>query len=133
MKRILFGFCLLLSAKVFAVDGTVLVIDKLAPKNGAFTGIVDSSQTVTNTANFNNNLSGSDTDVQKALDTIDNLSISGGGVSVYPATSTVFISTINGSGQQSIEMSDNESVTIDTGVNGSIKDTIIDPKDLIEI
>ena len=120
MKRILFGFCLLLSAKVFAVDGTVLVIDKLAPKNGAFTGIVDSSQTVTNTANFNNNLSGSDTDVQKALDTIDNLSISGGGVSVYPATSTVFISTINGSGQQSIEMSDNESVTIDTGVNGSI-------------
>ena len=31
------------------------------------------------TTNFNNNLSASDTDVQKALDTIDNLDLSGGG------------------------------------------------------
>lgn len=70
-----------------AADGTVLVIDKIAPKNGAFIGVVDSSQAVNNTTEFNNNLSGADTTIQKALDTLDNLSV-GGGVSVYSATAT---------------------------------------------
>lgn len=65
-------------ACAFAANGTVLVIDKIAPKNGAFVGVVDSSQTVTNVTNFNGNLSSADDTVQKALDTLDNLSVGGG-------------------------------------------------------
>ncbi len=77
MKKLL--LISLLFAPVFAhgSDGTVLVIDKLAPKNGAFVGIVDSSQAVNNTTNFNHNLSTNDTTVQKALDTLDNM-VAGG-------------------------------------------------------
>lgn len=94
MKK-LFAFILFASTSLlWGADGTVLVIDKLAPKNGAFVGVVDSSQSVTNVTNFGNNLSAADNTVQKALDTIDNLSIGGGsGASVYPATSTVFLNS----------------------------------------
>lgn len=78
MKKILL-LILLFPSAAFARNGTVFVIDKIAPKNGAFTGVVDSSQAVTNVTNFNGNLSSADTDVQKALDTLDNMSVSGGG------------------------------------------------------
>lgn len=79
-KYLLFLFSLLAWNVIsHAADGTVLVIDKIAPKNGAFVGVVDSSQTLTNVTNFNNNLSASDNTVQKALDTLDNMTISGGG------------------------------------------------------
>lgn len=62
--------------------GEVTVINKIIPKNGAFVGIVDSSQTLVSTQTFSGNLSSADTDVQKALNTLDGLSISsGGGVS----------------------------------------------------
>lgn len=92
MKKLFLGFLLSFPGLSFAANGTVTVIDKIAPKNGAFVGVVDASQTVTNVTTFNNNLSGADTDVQKALETIDNLSISGGGGSggyaVEPATVT---------------------------------------------
>ena len=78
MKKLL-AFVFLLTPSIgFSVDGTVLVIDKIAPKNGAFVGIVDSSQTLVNTANFSGNLSGADTTVQGALETIDALAIGGG-------------------------------------------------------
>lgn len=76
-------------ACAFAANGTVLVIDKIAPKNAAFVGVVDSSQAVTNVTNFNNNLSSADDTVQKALDTLDNLSVSGGG----GGTSTLAVGT----------------------------------------
>ena len=79
-----------------AANGTVLLIDKLAPKNAAFIGLVDSSQTVTNTTNFNNNLSSSDDTVQKALDTLDEMVASGGGGGGAPtagSTNYVWIST----------------------------------------
>lgn len=81
MKKILFALSILLGITrlCYSANGTVTVIDKIAPQNGAFVGVVDSSQTVNNTTNFNNNLSAADDTVQKALDTLDNLSISGGG------------------------------------------------------
>lgn len=93
MKKVLlaFGSLLLMRSISFAANGTVLVIDKLAPKNGAFVGVVDSSQTLTNVTNFNNNLSAADDTVQKALDTLDNMSVSGGsggGYALEPATVT---------------------------------------------
>lgn len=77
MRKYLSALFLLLAYNAigYAANGSVLVIDKLAPKNGAFVGVVDSSQTVTNVSNFNNNLSSSDDTVQKALDTLDNLSV----------------------------------------------------------
>lgn len=77
MRKYLSALFLLLACNAigYAANGSVLVIDKLAPKNGAFVGVVDSSQTVTNVSNFNNNLSSSDDTVQKALDTLDNLSV----------------------------------------------------------
>ena len=45
---------------------------------------------VTDTTNFNNNLSATDTDIQKALDTIDNLTITGA-----PTNATYLTSTSN--------------------------------------
>jgi len=88
MKKLLY-LLFLLPISLWGADGTVLVIDKLAPKNGAFIGIVDSSQTVNNVTNFNGNLSASETTVQEALDVLDDLAIGSGGSSVYPATSTI--------------------------------------------
>ncbi len=85
MKRILFALTLLSAASLFADDGSINLIGKLKPQNGAFQGLVASSQTDNVTTNFNNNLSVADTDVQKALETLDNLTIGGG---VYPATGT---------------------------------------------
>lgn len=83
----------------YAADGTVLVIDKIAPKNGAFVGVVDSSQAVTNVTNFNNNLSASDDTVQKALDTLDNMVVTGGGggastLAVGTGTASNFVTKI---------------------------------------
>lgn len=88
MKKLsLFAIAFLgLSLPAFARVGTVFVIDKIAPKNGGFVGVVDSSQTVTSTSSFNGNLSAADIDVQKALDTLDNLTVSG---SVILSTFTV--------------------------------------------
>lgn len=87
MKKLLY-LLFLIPSLAFSADGTVYVIDKLAPKNGAFVGVVDSSQTVNNVTNFNNNLSGADTTVQKALDTLDDMTAVGSGSDIYPATST---------------------------------------------
>jgi len=90
-----------LAIHVRGADGTVLVIDKIAPKNGAFVGVVDSSQTVNNVTNFNGNLSSADDTVQKALDTLDNLSVSGGGgsgvsaLAVATGTASGFVGTIS--------------------------------------
>lgn len=78
MKKLLF-LILLTPSAVFARNGTVLVIDKLAPRNAAFVGVVDASQTVVNISSFSKNLSSSDIDVQHALNTIDKLTVSGGG------------------------------------------------------
>ena len=94
IKKLLLSICLLLPSIAYATDGSVLVIDKIAPKNGAFVGVVDSSQAVTNTTNFNNNLSASDNTVQKALDTLDNMSVGAGSGSpdslgTHVATKTV--------------------------------------------
>lgn len=75
MKKLLLAFLLFPSVS-FARNGTVFVIDKIAPKNGAFVGVVDSSQTVVSTFTFSKNLSGADTNVQHALQTIDQLSLS---------------------------------------------------------
>lgn len=93
MKKILLATFLLvgITRAAFSANGTVTVIDKIAPQNGAFVGVVDSSQTLNNVTNFNNNLSAADDTVQKALDTLDNMSISGGSGSGYalePATVT---------------------------------------------
>lgn len=93
MKKILLAASLLvgITRAAFSANGTVTVIDKIAPQNGAFVGVVDSSQTLNNVTNFNNNLSAADDTVQKALDTLDNMSISGGSGSGYalePATVT---------------------------------------------
>ena len=61
----------------------------------------NSSQTSTDTTNFNNNLSGADDTVQKALDTLDNLNVGGGGtvdVVSNVATNTILGRTTAGSG-----------------------------------
>ena len=78
MRKLLFAFTILLSPLIaHARNGTVTIIDKLAPKNGAFIGIVDSSQTVVSTGSFSKNLNGSDTDLQTTLQTIDQLNVAG--------------------------------------------------------
>lgn len=89
MKKLLLAtfLCAGMLGKIFAQNGTVLVIDKIAPKNAAFVGVVDASQTVVNTTLFSKNLSGADTDVQHALQTIDQLTASGGGGSAASVTS----------------------------------------------
>ena len=74
-------------------------IDLRAVRGGA--GNVSGSTSVagdinTNTTNFNNNLSVADTNVQLALDTIDNLSIGGGGGSVQDATTLAIQATDEG-------------------------------------
>lgn len=81
MKKLILSVAATLALVVpaFAVDGTVTLIDKLAPQAGAFVGLVDSSQTLVNTANFTTNLSSSETTVQKALDKIDKLTTGGSG------------------------------------------------------
>lgn len=89
MKKLLLGLLFAFPSLSFAANGTVTVIDKIAPKNGAFVGVVDASQTVTNVTNFNNNLSPADTDVQKALETIDNLSFGGTGDMILASTQTM--------------------------------------------
>jgi hypothetical protein len=75
----------------------------------------------TNVSGFNNNLSSADTDVQKALDTIDNLSIGSGDV-VGPGSSTDeavarFDSTTG-------KLLQNSSVTIDDSGNISTSGTV---------
>lgn len=50
-------------------------------------------QVSTDTSSFNNNLSSSDNTVQKALDTIDNMSVSGGGSSTLDGLTDVAISS----------------------------------------
>ena len=46
---------------------------------GAISNVDEGIETNLTTTNFNNNLSGTDTDVQKALDTLDDLVVGGGG------------------------------------------------------
>lgn len=72
-KLALVSFLLFYPSFAMARNGTVLVIDKIAPKNEAFIGVVDSSQTLNNTSNFDHNLSTNDITVQQALDTLDNM------------------------------------------------------------
>lgn len=75
-------------------DGEIEVISKITPKNNAFTGIVDSTQALVNTSSFSRNLTSADSDVQHALNTIDQLSTSG---STCIASGSVFcIYTGNG-------------------------------------
>ena len=78
-KLFLAGIIVLATSPLFARNGTVFVQDKIAPKNAAFVGVVDSSQTVVSTFTFNRNLSSADIDVQHALETLDDLIASGGG------------------------------------------------------
>lgn len=87
MKKLFLAFLLLPSIS-FARNGTVFVIDKIAPKNGAFVGVVDSSQTVVSTSSFSKNLSATDTDVQHALNTIDQMTTGSGGGSSTLAIGT---------------------------------------------
>lgn len=91
MKKLLLIAAILIPSYTFAdvTTGTVLVIDKVAPKNGAFTGLVNAENVDISTNAFNGNLGTGDTDLQTALETIDDLSVGGGsGVTVYPATAT---------------------------------------------
>lgn len=78
--------------KADVTTGTVLVIDKIAPKNGAFTGLVNAENVDISTNAFGGNLGTGDVDLQTALETIDNLSIgggSGGGFWIGTATSAL--------------------------------------------
>lgn len=92
MKKLLF-LLLMLPTSVLAKNGTVLVIDKLAPRNAAFVGVVDASQTVVNAGSFSKNLSVSDIDVQHALNTIDQLATGGTPAGLVVSTLTVTSST----------------------------------------
>ena len=58
-------------------EGDVNLIAKIAPKNEAFVVIVDGANTGLNTTNFDKNLSSADDTVQKAMETLDNLSVIG--------------------------------------------------------
>ena len=85
MKKIFLAAILMFgSSALYARNGTVTIIDKLAPKNNGTFGIVDSSQTVVSTATFSKNLNSTDVDLQTTLQTIDQLTISGGGGSGTP-------------------------------------------------
>ena len=53
--------------------GDINLIAKIAPKNEAFINIVDASNAGADTTNFDNNLSVADDTVQKALETLDEL------------------------------------------------------------
>ena len=115
MKKLLF-LAFLIPSCAFATDGSVTLIGKLAPKNGAFVGLVDSSQTLNTTTNFNGNLSAADDTVQKALDTLDSLTVGSGGITVYPASTTaafpygltastgIFTSTMTLSGSRAVSI-----------------------------
>lgn len=95
MKKLLLALTISVMSPIWSYAG-INLIDKIVPKNGAFQGLVDSSQTIVSTAAFSGNLSSSDTDVQKALETLDQLSVAGGGI-VVPSTFTwpsVEISTL---------------------------------------
>ncbi len=57
----------------FAGDGDVNLIAKIAPKNDAFVNIVDAANVGVDTTNFAGNLSSLDDTLQKALETLDDL------------------------------------------------------------
>lgn len=64
---------------LYRVSQTLVTLTKVTAASSS-TGGGTALTTTVNTANFNNNLSAADTDVQKALDTLDNLVIGGGGI-----------------------------------------------------
>ncbi len=72
-RALLSLFALAFSAPLFAAEPSVFVPGKIGPKNNAFEIVLDSSQTAANVSNFNGNLSSATTDVQRALEALDNL------------------------------------------------------------
>lgn len=78
-KLISFLFCLGLSGFLYADPGDVTVIQTISPKNNAFQAVVRSTNVFVSTIPFTNNLGPNDSNLQHALQTIDQLSISGGG------------------------------------------------------
>lgn len=82
MKKLLIAF-LLLTSLVFADDGDINLIAKIAPKNNAFDAIVDAANVGVDTTNFSSNLSSSDSILQHALDTIDDLVLGGAETDPY--------------------------------------------------
>ena len=104
-KFFLFIFFFLLPIlKVYADPGDVTVINTISPKNNAFQFVVRSTNVYVSTASFGNNLTSADYNLQHALETINNLSISssssgGGGIttiSTMTAGATNFILNTQG-------------------------------------
>lgn len=93
MKKLLLIGALILSPVLGYGAGEVTIINKIVPKNNAFIGVVDSSQTLVNTAPFSKNLNGTDTNVQHALQTLDQLK--SGGVNLQPSTTTLSVGSIS--------------------------------------
>lgn len=72
----------------------VPVAQAWTPFGGGYKQQVKAENIETSTTNFGNNLSSADTDVQKALDTLDNMVAGGGGA---PTDATYITQTANGS------------------------------------
>jgi hypothetical protein len=53
----------------------VRLTDKILPLNDGFVGMVDANQTIVDATGFINNLSGADTDLQHALNTLDGITL----------------------------------------------------------
>lgn len=80
MKKIyLVLLALFFSPLLFADVGDVTVIATISPRNGAFQNVVRSTNVYVDTSTFSHNLSTSDYNLQHALSTIDQLTVSGGG------------------------------------------------------
>ena len=94
MKKLLLTILCLLGAS--AVFADVFPIDTLSPKNQAFNYIVRSTNVYVSTTPFSKNLGSTDTNLQHALQTLDQLSTSGGGgggASVNVSPHSVLFST----------------------------------------
>lgn len=132
MRKLLLALLVSIPVICFAENGTVNLIGKLAPQGGGFVGIVDSSQTLINVTNFNRNLSTSDTNVQAALETLDNLVATGGGgiavaygslstsgdsiavtgISTTPAKLSIF--TTEGASSNTVVSASSDQITVST-------------------
>lgn len=78
MKKILFPILMFISGVLFANPGDVTVIQTISPKNSAFQFVVRSTNVAVSTSAFTNNLGPNDSNLQHALQTIDQLSVTGG-------------------------------------------------------
>ena len=93
-KLFLSAFCLLGTSFAFANPGDVTVINTISPQNGAFQYVVRSTNVFVSTTPFSKNLGSSDVNLQHALQTLDQLSTTGGGgASVNVSPHSVLFST----------------------------------------